>query len=228
MRDIFICPHGNMLANWLEAFPKALASVSLVSVPVNEPVTFWLHTNPNSQAWLETTIVEINKKFQISKIVVLANSPTQPEALLALSRGASGYCHAYSDANVLKELKTVIMHGGIWVGQELLQSLIAASREVVHNPPTEVNHALKLLSPREREVALQAATGLSNKAIARALKITERTVKAHISSTLEKLGLKDRLQLALVLNQASTDNSMMTIGGHMSRVTSKKKLELAA
>lgn len=223
MRDIFICPHGNMLGNWQEAFPKALASVSLVSVPVNEPITFWLHTNPNQLVWLESTISEIHTKYPVANIVVLANSPSQSEALLALSKGVVGYCHAYSPAEVLKELKTVVIHGGIWVGQELLQNLINVSREVVHNTPVEVDHTLQLLSPREREVALQAATGLSNKAIARALNITERTVKAHISATLEKLGLKDRLQLALVLNK-STSEKHQTV----TAATSKKKLELAA
>jgi two-component system, NarL family, nitrate/nitrite response regulator NarL len=246
MRDIFICPHGNLLENWSEACPKALVSTSVATVPVNEPVIFWLHSNANSQAWLEKIMVEITKKFQVSKIVVLANSPNQAEALAVISKGAAGYCHAYSSSKVLSELKTVILHGGIWLGRDLLQTLIGASRELVHNPSEQVHHALALLSPREKEVALQASTGLSNKEIARVLKITERTVKAHISATLEKLGLKDRLQLALVLNNKSGEpaqiskvtKSSKTVGStkkahYPKKVQSvsgtfKKKLELAA
>jgi two-component system, NarL family, nitrate/nitrite response regulator NarL len=64
-----------------------------------------------------------------------------------------------------------------------------------------VNRHLKLLTKREKEVAIEAAKGLSNKEIARILKITERTVKAHLSSTFERLGAKDRLHLALMLNK---------------------------
>lgn len=246
MRDIFISPHGNMLENWSEACPKALVSTSVVTVPVNEPVLFWVHANANNQAWLEKTMAEIAKKFQVSKIVVLANTPNQTEALAAISKGAAGYCHAYSAAGVLNELKTVVSHGGIWLGRDLLQSLISVSRELVHNPSDQVHQALALLTPREQEVALQASTGLSNKEIARVLKITERTVKAHISSTLERLGLKDRLQLALVLNSKSTEPVQVPKAAKPSKLVAsskkvhsskkvqsasgsfKKKLELAA
>ena len=205
MRDIFICLHGNLLENWSEACPKALVSAFVKSVPVGEPVLFWLHANANGQAWIENTIAEISQKFNSSKVVVLANSPNQTEALAAISKGAVGYCHAYSSAKVLSELKTVVLHGGIWLGRDLLQTLIGASRELVHNKPENVHQALALLTPREKEVALQAAVGLSNKEIAKKLKITERTVKAHISASLERLGVKDRLQLALVLNERTAE-----------------------
>jgi DNA-binding NarL/FixJ family response regulator len=59
---------------------------------------------------------------------------------------------------------------------------------------------LEKLTKREQEVATEASKGLSNKEIARILSITERTVKAHLASIFERLGAKDRLQLALMLN----------------------------
>ncbi len=245
MRDIFVCRHGNMLENWIEACPHAMVSASIATVPVNEPVIFWVHANANDQAWLEKTMSDIAKKFQASKWVILANTPNQAEAMNVISKGAAGYCHAYSPAKVLMELKTVVSHGGIWLGRDLLQTLITASRELVHNPAEEVRQALELLTPREKEVATQAASGLSNKEIARLLKITERTVKAHISSSLERLGLKDRLQLALVLNNKAQSNHMahavkapkkvkpekkaaLSEQAHVAGASSRKKLELAA
>lgn len=206
MRDIFVCPNGNMLNNWRDAFPKALVAVSIRTVPVNEPVLFWVHANANNVAWLEQVLVEIQKKFEASKIVVLANTPNQTDALAVMSRGASGYCHSYSAPSMLKELKTVVAHGGVWLGQDLLQTLISATKDLVHNLPSNVEQALTLLTKREKQVALEAANGLSNKEIARILKITERTVKAHISAILEKLGVKDRLQLALVLNEKVSES----------------------
>ncbi len=63
---------------------------------------------------------------------------------------------------------------------------------------------LNLLSEREREVARLAASGESNLAIAQALNITERTVKAHLSSCFEKLEVTDRLQLALKVHGLKT------------------------
>lgn len=200
MRDIFVCPNGNMLENWEKAFPKALITISIRTVPVNEPVVFWVHANVNDVGWLKNTMADIQKKFQASKVVVLANTPNQQDALAVMAAGAVGYCHAYSDAKMLKELKTVVIHGGVWLGNDLLQSLIGATKPIVNNTSTNVEEALALLTMREKEIALEAAKGLSNKEIARTFNITERTVKAHISAVLEKLGVKDRLQLALVLN----------------------------
>jgi len=201
MRDIFVCPNGMMLDNWKKAFPKALVTSSLKTIPLDEPVLFWLHANANNKAWLDETMAELAQKFKGFKVVVLANTPNQPDALAVMTRGCVGYCHAYSEASMLKELRTVVMHGGIWLGPDLLQTLIGATRKLVHNSSDNVAKALSLLTTREKQVALEAAEGSSNKEIARSLDITERTVKAHISAILEKLKIKDRLQLALVMNE---------------------------
>ncbi|MDP3828327.1 MAG: helix-turn-helix transcriptional regulator, partial [Polaromonas sp.] len=62
----------------------------------------------------------------------------------------------------------------------------------------------KDLTDREKEVAATLAAGASNKEIARALGITERTVKAHVGAILEKLHVRDRLQLSLIVNGQSS------------------------
>jgi two-component system, NarL family, nitrate/nitrite response regulator NarL len=56
------------------------------------------------------------------------------------------------------------------------------------------------LTSRELMVAEQVAHGASNREIAVALEITERTVKAHLSAIFDKLGVRDRVQLALRMN----------------------------
>lgn len=226
MRDIFLCPNGNMLDNWKAAFPKALVTESLVTVPVNEPVIFWVHANANNVVWLTEMLAAIASKFQVSKVVVLANTPNQTDALAVMKKGVVGYCHAYSAASMLKELKTVVMHGGVWLGNDLLQTLIGATKEIVSNTPSNVEHALGMLTKREKQVSLEAAKGLSNKEIAKILSITERTVKAHVSASLGKLGVKDRLQLALVLNEKSTESKK--IASTVGAVKSKKSTKASA
>jgi len=54
-----------------------------------------------------------------------------------------------------------------------------------------------VLTPRERDVAIEVAHGATNKEVAQRLNITERTVKAHLGAVFEKLGVRDRLQLVL-------------------------------
>lgn len=60
--------------------------------------------------------------------------------------------------------------------------------------------ALDVLSQRERQVAEAASRGSTNKEIARTMGITERTVKAHLSAVFEKLDVRDRMQLSLLVN----------------------------
>jgi two-component system nitrate/nitrite response regulator NarL len=208
MRDIFICPRNHLLANWTEACPEAKIFPSLAEVDLakKDEHLFWLHTDMDGHQWMVANIAQILRDFFNPRIVVLSNVPDQSQALLALSQGAIGYCHAYSPPELLTEVKAVVSHGGIWLGRELLQRLITISTNLVGTRPKRIAETLALLTQREKEVALEAAKGLSNKEIARVLDITERTVKAHLSATFERLGIKDRLQLALMLNE-KTDNS---------------------
>ena len=204
MQDIFISPLNDGLASWVEAFAKAKIATTVNAKPTKiqktTPLIFWLHMNEDRQQWLINTIDLIKKKYINAKIVVLANAPNQAEAFHAMSLGVVAYAHAYSPVFVLTEMKTVISHGGVWLGPDLLKRIIEVSTSLAGNQLEQVNQHLKLLTKREKEVAIQAAKGLSNKEIARILKITERTVKAHLSSTFVRLGAKDRLHLALMLN----------------------------
>lgn len=227
MRDIFINWHGNLLRNWSEAFPKAVVATTLANVPNQAPILFWLQADAAHPSWLSHMLAEIISQYPAAKIVVLANSPSQSEALSVMRQGVMGYCHAYSDAKMLIELKTVVSHGGVWLGHDLLQTLINATQSLINVAPSEAQQTLQLLTLREQEVAIQAASGRSNKEIARQLNIAERTVKAHISSSLARLGLRDRLQLALVLNDKSSHAASFP-AATINANNVKKKLELAA
>lgn len=208
MQDIFVSSLPRLISSWAEAFPDALLIKDVLEVSTHleivasAPATlvFWLHDN-NHGSELLSAITAILKNCPDAKVVVLANTPSQAETLQALSAGAVGYAHAYSAPQMLKEIRTVIAHGGIWLGQQLLKRLIETSVKHAGNSPELVDELLACLTVREQEVALHAAKGLSNKEIARVLDITERTVKAHLAKSFERLGVKDRLQLALMLNK---------------------------
>ena len=208
MQDIFVSTLPRLISSWAEAFPDALLIKDVLEVSTHlEMVTsapatlvFWLHINEHGSELL-FAIAAILKSCPTAKVVVLANEPSHAETLQALSVGAVGYAHAYSEPKMLKEIRMVIAHGGIWLGQQLLKKLIETSVKHAGNRPELVDELLGRLTVREQEVALHAAKGLSNKEIARLLDITERTVKAHLAKSFERLGAKDRLQLALMLNK---------------------------
>lgn len=201
-QDIFITPLETPLKSWVAAFAKASVMRALpASLNVAEGTVFWLHINPEQRAWIQETTADILRRYPSARVAVLANIPNNEEALFALGLGALAYGHAYVSEKTLKEMRTVMLNGGVWIGNDLLQALIHASVSAIQSTSSAQDNVLQALTKREREVALQAAKGLSNKEIARLLSITERTVKAHLSSVFETLGVKDRLYLALVLNQ---------------------------
>lgn len=202
MQHIFISKLPTLMTSWSEAFTKAFIALNLPSAGDNKDAEtiFWLHMSEDRQQWMAKMIEAILRDYKNAKIVILANTPNHTESLYALRLGARGYCHAYSAPSVLNEIQTVIANGGIWIGQEFLQKIIEVSIKLVGNQPEHVQSLLEKLTKREKEVALEAAKGLSNKEIARVLIITERTVKAHLAAIFERVGAKDRLQLALMLN----------------------------
>jgi len=198
-----------LISGWAEAFPDALLVKDVLEVSSNLEIVasysaaliFWLHINNSQKDLLPAAIAKLLQSYPDAKVVVLANTPSHAETLQALSAGAMGYAHAYSGPEMLKEIRTVINHGGIWLGQQLLKRLIETSVKLTGNRSELVEELLGRLTSREKEVAIEASKGLSNKEIARALDITERTVKAHLAKSFERLGVKDRLQLALMLNK---------------------------
>ena len=201
-KDIVITRINIILENWLKAFPTVLVypSVAEANLTVCPVTIIWLNIGSETMEWL---MDNLNALFLIDsqlKVVVLSNAPSQEEGAKVLSGGALGYCHAYSSAEVLVQVRSVVANGGFWIGREMLHYLIVSSQQLVSAQPEKVAGFLDKLSARERQVATQVSEGLSNKEIARNLNITERTVKAHISASFVALGIKDRLQLALMLN----------------------------
>jgi DNA-binding NarL/FixJ family response regulator len=134
-------------------------------------------------------------------IIVLSSEPQDAEGIAAMDAGAAGYCNAYANAATLKQVVEVVSSGELWVGRSLLTRLLKGvnhglTQQAADTPrPVATWHSA--LTEREIEVARMAAQGASNLGIAEVLGITERTVKAHLTSIFDKLDVADRLQLAL-------------------------------
>jgi DNA-binding NarL/FixJ family response regulator len=206
---LFVSPSGEALPRWLEAFPKAvvLAQGTFVeSLP--DGALVWLRLDASRPA--PEQLAELHKAVGAARIVVLASQPDNEQALTLFSAGIRGYCNAHSTAANLRQVASVVQAGGLWIGEALMQRLLAATRTAILKTPVAslpqdvasraAADRLSALTGREQEVARAVATGSSNKEIARQLGITERTVKAHIGSVFQKLNARDRLHLALIVN----------------------------
>ncbi len=205
MDNIFITTLPEPMESWLTAFPELsfVASASeLVSMQSNAIV--WLHQlSSHSQDFQQTIqlIQTLRQQNDQVRIVVLTNQPDTAQTVAMIQAGAVGACHAYSDPTVLSKVQHVVAEGGLWLGEAALQQLIEATQTQVRSSAISVDTLMAKLTRREQQVAQQVAKGLTNKQIARELAITERTVKAHMASIFERLGARDRLQLALMLTQ---------------------------
>ncbi len=99
---------------------------------------------------------------------------------------------------MLEQVNQVVQVGGLWLGADLMRQLVSATANILK--PTTASPKLDSLTLREKSVAEAVAAGKTNKEVARELDITERTVKAHLGSVFDKLKVRDRLQLVLVMS----------------------------
>jgi len=141
-----------------------------------------------------------------AKVVVMSAKPDVEEAMQLFSIGIRGYCHQHAAHEQLREIALVIEHGGVWLGAEAMSRLIRGTLKAFQsNTPQKANTEpyVEALTAKEQAVALEVSRGASNKEIAAALNIGERTVKTHLSALFSKLDVRDRVQLALKLNNIS-------------------------
>lgn len=137
---------------------------------------------------------EWQRFFQEQMVLVASLSPSDAEGQRALVMGAKAYVHAYSSPEQWHRVLKHVLEGQVWLGASLLSRLLSQIGQ--HVQSTDERWQADL-TPREIDVAQRAALGHSNQLIAQDLDITERTVRAHLSSAFNKLGVSDRLSLAL-------------------------------
>ena len=123
-----------------------------------------------------------------SKVVVLTSYGEESRILDALNAGALGYLLKHTDPDDLIEAVRAAYAGDAPLDPRAGRVLIEQRRR---SPQASE------LTPREVEVLRLVGEGLANKQIARRLGITERTVKAHLTSVFQSVGVTDRVQAAL-------------------------------
>jgi DNA-binding NarL/FixJ family response regulator len=196
-----------MLPRWSEAFRGGRAGRPVATSTKSAKIdVIWLRLEHGLSVAVQ--IENLAPQFKLIPCVVLSDQPTDEEALAAFAAGARGYCNTHAAAQLLVQIAAVVLQGGLWIGESLMKRLVSATGRLQGGaaPTTEGETWSKSLTDRERQVARTLASGASNKEIARALGITERTVKAHVGAIFEKLQVRDRLQLSLRVNGRSSQD----------------------
>nr|WP_239081457.1 response regulator transcription factor [Streptomyces sp. SID9727] len=126
-----------------------------------------------------------------AKVLIVTSFTEQRTVVPALRAGASGYVYKDVDPDALAGAIR-----SVHAGHVLLQPEVAGALLAQDEPGTGTGRG-STLTEREREVLGLIADGRSNREIARALVLSEKTVKTHVSNILMKLDLADRTQAAL-------------------------------
>jgi DNA-binding NarL/FixJ family response regulator len=135
-----------------------------------------------------------------SRIIILTTFDLDEYAHAALRAGASGFLLKDAPPADLLSAIRAVASGDAVVAPSTTRRLLAtlAHRLPVGDGSDEADRVLEVLTPREREVMLAVARGLSNAEIADELVLSEATVKTHVGHILAKLELRDRVQIVVL------------------------------
>ena len=129
-------------------------------------------------------ISAIRKLCKTAKIAVLSNYEGSEDIYRAIRNGAMAYLNKNAS------------------GEELVEAIVTVHKGMRYLPPIARDRlaertSLVELTPREHEVLTCITRGQSNRDIAQQLGIAEKTVRIHVSSVLDKMGVRDRTQAAI-------------------------------
>lgn len=136
-----------------------------------------------------------------ARILVVTTFDLDEHAFAALRAGASGFVLKDVPVDELARAIRSVADGDAVVSPRITRRLLDLHAHDLGEPgtaDTDETRALEQLTPRERDVLLAVARGLSNAEIADQLVVTEATVKTHVGSILTKLGLRSRVQAVIL------------------------------
>jgi two-component system nitrate/nitrite response regulator NarL len=131
-------------------------------------------------------------------LIVISASDESADVIDSVRAGAKGYILKSGSSALLEHAISLVLSGETYVPlpRTVLVSAVAAE------PERPTNHMLDRLTERQRDVFQLLLAGHSNKEIARSLGVLEGTVKVHVRAIMQKLGVKNRTQVAVAAARA--------------------------
>jgi len=200
MQIIFFSANLNKIEEWKkrEKNFKYLSCHDLESLQnyINQIQNYIIVADYDSVAPLVNKL--ITSAEPVNNLIVLENSPELITGKMLISKGIK----AYGNARMLKihydQMIKAVKDTKVWTYPELTAYLIKTRAESSLSPEAKKIIETRL-TEKEKETLYLVLNGFTNSAIAEKLSITQRTVKAHISSIFTKLHVNDRLALVLLL-----------------------------
>ena len=128
------------------------------------------------------------------KVLVLTSHNSEEEVIASLRAGANAYCSKDVNPDSLAQIVKSVVEGAAWFDPKVAHIVLnaAANDQNKLKSLDEFN-----LTDREKQVLMYLREGDSNSEIAKKLQVSINTVKVHVSSIIQKLGVEDRTQAAI-------------------------------
>ena len=136
---------------------------------------------------------ELSDKALPTRTIILTANIERDEVVKALQLGARGLVMKESATELLMKAMRTVMAGQYWVGRESVSELI----DTLRSRPAATNDPKFGLTARELEIVSLVTAGFSNREIAKKCELSQETVKHHLTRIFAKLGVSNRLELAL-------------------------------
>jgi DNA-binding NarL/FixJ family response regulator len=142
------------------------------------------------------TLQEMSKSQTLIRTIVLTASIAKDQIVQALQLGARGIVLKEASTGVLLNSIRAVADGQFWVGDQKVADMVEALQIYAPEPPHSKAQQFGLTG-REIEVVGAIVSGFTNREIAEKFSISEQTVKHHLRNIFDKLGVSNRLELAL-------------------------------
>jgi DNA-binding NarL/FixJ family response regulator len=195
--DLFRAGFAGLLAatDSLEVVAQAAGGKSAVRLATElEPDVILMDQKMPDLSGPDAMRLILRKHPQI-RILALTVAASNGAVTAAMQAGACGFIVKDTPIEDVVAAVRAAARGAAWLSPDAANAVLAPLRQPGGGTERE-SELLAMLSPREHEVLRLVARGLDNAEIARALQISPRTAKNHVSSILEKLGLSNRIQAA--------------------------------
>ena len=148
-----------------------------------------------------TVLRSIHTRAPRSKVILFSGADNKDEFVEAMKLGCSGILSKESAISLIERSIAKVYAGEIWLDSNTTAAVIRQFASPAEFPAPANNgkssRERAQFSQREREIIILIAQGYKNKEIAEKMFITEQTVKNHLHNVFDKLGVSDRLELAL-------------------------------
>ena len=146
------------------------------------------------------TAEKIATSYPMTKIIMLTASSDDDDLVKALKAGARGYILKGVASRELISIVRAVQAGEGYITPSLAANLLSEMAGGQRPSKPEVN-PLDELTKREREILEHIAEGLSNKEVGQRLHVSEKTVKHYVTSVLQKLHVRNRVEAALLVQR---------------------------